>query len=79
MTKKPTRLQIRRAILFTFAAVLGKFDILSAAQSKPPVGRGPGQLTVDLGQWGGIVFTHRGQQVVVSMDEVFMSLRGDTR
>jgi hypothetical protein len=70
----------RRAVLFTFAAVLGKYDILKAAPALtgktrgPFQPRGPGQLTVDLSQWGGIVFRHGGKSVTVSMAEVFDAL-----
>ena len=68
----------RRAVLFTFAAVLGKYDILSAQTPKRTKGPyqplGPGQLTVDLAQWGGIVFKHKGKSVTVSMQEVFDAL-----
>ncbi len=65
---------LRRAVLFTFGAVLGKFDILKAQGNKPPLGRGPGQLTVDLAQWGGIIFKHKGRTVTIGMDEVFAAL-----
>lgn len=72
--KQARRKVLRTAVLFAFGAVLGKFDILKAAPSKPPLGRGPGQLTVDLSQWGGIIFTHKGKSVTVSMKEVFDAL-----
>ncbi len=65
---------LRRAVLFTFGAVLGKFDILKAQGNRSSFGRGPGQLTVDLAQWGGIVFKHGGRSVTVSMAEVFNAL-----
>jgi hypothetical protein len=69
MTKSVTR----RAVLFAFGAALGKLDILTAQPSKQ-MGRGPGQLTVDLGLWGGIVFKHKGKTVIVGMDEIFAAL-----
>ncbi len=65
---------LRRAALFTFGAVLGKFDILKAQGNRPSLSRGPGQLTVDLAQWGGIVFKHGGRSVMVSMKEIFDAL-----
>jgi len=73
---KLDRRGVCRAVLFTFAAVLGKFDILTA-QHKLSSNRGPGQLTVNLGQWGGIVFKHKGQSVTVSMEEVFNALAAE--
>jgi hypothetical protein len=69
MTKAVTR----RAVLFAFGAALGKLDILTAQPAKQ-MGRGPGQLTVDLGLWGGIIFKHKGKTVTVSMDEVMDAL-----
>jgi hypothetical protein len=69
MTKSVTR----RAVLFAFGAALGKLDILTAQPAKQ-MGRGPGQLTVDLGQWGGIIFRHKGKTVTVGMEEVFNAL-----
>ena len=73
MTKSVTR----RAVLFAFGAALGKLDILTAQPAKQ-IGRGPGQLTVDLGQWGGIVFKYRGKTVTIGMDKIFESLTGGT-
>ncbi len=67
------RMVIKRAVLFAFGAALGKLDILTAQPVKQ-MGRGPGQLTVDLGQWGGIVFKYQGKSVTVGMSEVFSAL-----
>lgn len=65
----------RRAVLFTFAAVMGKFNILSAAQRKTPTSStSQAQLSVDLDQWGSIVFRHRGQSVTITIAEVFGAL-----
>ena len=72
MTKAVTR----RAVLFAFGAALGKLDILTAQPAKQ-MGRGPGQLTVDLGQWGGIVFKFEGKTITVGMREVFNALASE--
>lgn len=81
MTKQDRAGLTRRAVIFTFAAVLGKYDILKAAtpaaRTKGPYApRAGGQLTVDLSQWGGIVFKLGSKSVTVSMAEVFDALEG---
>lgn len=75
MTKRPAWLT-RRAVLFTFGAVMGKFNILSAAQraKTPTTGPSHAQLTIDLDQWGSMVFKHRGKSVTIPVSEVFDAL-----
>ena len=66
----------RRAVLFAFGAALGKLDILTAQPAKQ-FGRGPGQLTIDLSQWGGIIFKFGGKTITVGMAEVFNALASE--
>ena len=60
---------IRRSVLTAMAIALGKYDAL---------GQDGGQLTVDLNQWGSVVFQYRGETVAVSMRDVFKSLKTPT-
>ena len=57
---------IRRSVLTAIAIALGKYDAL---------GQDGGQLTVDLNQWGSVRFQYRGETVVVSMRDVFKSIK----
>ena len=72
MTRRAT---IRRAVLVAFGMVMGKFDALKAA-SVPAQGPRQSQaaLTVDLDQWGALVFTHKGKKLTISSAEIFQSL-----
>ena len=73
MTRRAT---IRRAVLVAFGMVMGKFDALKATSVNA---QGPAQskaaLTVDLDQWGALVFSHKGKTLTISSAEIFESLR----
>lgn len=56
---------VRRATLMVFGMSLQQMTVVQAS---------PGQLTVDLDQWGEIVFKHRGKTVRVPVAEVFAAL-----
>lgn len=64
------RESVRRAVLLVFGMALGKMDVLKAAG---------GQLTVDLDQWGVVVFKHRGRTVQVPVAEIFEALQEGRR
>ena len=64
-----TSAHTRRAVLLAFGAALGKLDVLKAATREST-----GLLTVDLSQWGGIQFKHKGRAVVIPVAEVFDAL-----
>ena len=57
---------IRHSVLTSIAMSLGKYDAL---------GQEGGQLTVDLNQWGSVLFQYRGETVVVPMRDVFKALK----
>lgn len=59
------RTAVKHASLLAFGMALGKMDALKAEG---------GELTVDLNQWGTIVFKHRGRTVRVPVSEVFAAL-----
>ncbi len=59
------RSAVRQATLLMFGMALGKMDVLKAAA---------GQLTVDLDQWGSVVFKHRGKTISVPVSEIFEAL-----
>lgn len=59
------RTAVRHATLLTFGMCLGKMDCVKAAG---------GQLTVDLDQWGSVVFKHRGKTISVPVAEIFAAL-----
>lgn len=59
------RQSIRQATLFAIGMALGKMDALKAEG---------GQLTVDLNQWGSVVFKHKGKTVTVPVAEIFAAL-----
>lgn len=61
------RQSIRQAILLAIGMALGKYDSLQAAG---------GMLTVDLNQWGTVVFKLQGKTVVVGVQEIFDALGG---
>lgn len=61
------RQSIRQAALLGFGLALGKLDLLKASG---------GQLTVDLSQWGTVVFKLQGKVVTVKVQEVFDALAG---
>ena len=73
--KMTRRVTIRRAVLIAFGMVMGKFDALKATSVKA---QGPAQskaaLTVDLDQWGALVFSHKGKTLTISSAEIFESL-----
>jgi hypothetical protein len=59
------RSAVRQATLLVFGMCLGKMDVIKAAN---------GQLTVDLDQWGTVVFKHHGKTIAVPVSEIFASL-----
>lgn len=63
------RQAIRQTVLTSFAIALGKYDALA---------QDGGQLTVDLNQWGAVVFQYRGETVRIPMAEVFKALKTPT-
>lgn len=63
MTRRQT---LRQATLFAIGMALGKMDSLKAEG---------GQLTVDLNQWGSVVFKHKGRTVTVPVAEIFDALQ----
>ena len=60
------RQAIRQSVLTSFAIALGKYDALA---------QDGGQLTVDLNQWGSVVFQYRGESVRIPMKDVFKALK----
>jgi hypothetical protein len=56
---------VKMATLLAMGMALGKMDSLKAQG---------GELTVDLNQWGVIVFKHKGKTIRVPVAEVFASL-----
>ena len=66
----------RRAVLLAFGAAMGKFNVLKAsAQSGQSDSRA--LLIVDLGQWRGLQFKHKGKSVIVPVSEVFDALTAE--
>lgn len=59
------RSAVRQATLLVFGMALGKMDVLKASA---------GQLTVDLDQWGCVVFKHHGKTISVPVSEIFDAL-----
>lgn len=59
------RCAIRHGVLLAFGMALGKMDALKASG---------GLLTVDLDQWGTIVFKHKGKTINVAVAEVFKAM-----
>lgn len=59
------RAALKRATMLMFGLALGKMDALKASS---------GQLTVNLDQWGEIVFTHGGKRIAIPVAEVFAAL-----
>jgi hypothetical protein len=69
-TKKPTRRQaLRRATLLMFGMALGKLDVIKASTPERC-----GCLTINLDQWGEIVFTLHGRRISVPVADVFAAL-----
>lgn len=64
----PPKATTRRAVLLAFGAVMGKFNVLRASQDSQAL------LIVDLSQWRGIQFKHKGKSIVVPVAEVFDAL-----
>ena len=59
------RQSLRQAMLFAIGMALGKMDALKAEG---------GQLTVDLNQWGTVVFKHGSKVCRISTAEIFRAL-----
>lgn len=64
------RQAVKRATLLAFGMALGKYDVLDAQG---------GTLTVDLNQWGTIVFTHKQQTIRAPVAEIFASLQESSK
>ena len=71
MTRRAT---IRRAVLVAFGMVMGKFDALKATTVLAGPQQSQAALTVDLDQWGALVFSHKGKKLTISSAEIFASL-----
>ena len=70
MRREPSRRRaIKRAMLLAVGAIMGKFDSVQAKESEA-------LLTVDLSQWRGVRFTHKGKTVIVPVAEVFDAVMG---
>lgn len=59
------RESLRNAVLLGIGMSLGKLDALKASE---------GQLTVDLNQWGSVVFKYGTRTIRVPVKEVFEAL-----
>ena len=71
MTRRQT---IRRAVLVAFGMVMGKFDALKAMTIPAGPRQSQAALTVDLDQWGALIFSHKGKVVTITSAEIFHSL-----
>ena len=71
MTRRAT---IRRAVLVAFGMVMGKFDALKATTIPAGPRQSQAALTVDLDQWGALIFSHKGKVVTITSAEIFDSL-----
>ena len=79
--KRIPRATTRRAVLLAFGAAMGKFNVLRAQKPIPRTTQNPTEdaesralLIVDLGQWRGLQFKHKGKSVIVPVSEVFDAL-----
>lgn len=57
----------RQAVVGVLASLMTFTPRLARAQG--------GHLTIDLGQWRALTVTHRGQQVVLSPDDIMKALK----
>jgi hypothetical protein len=60
---------LKRATMLMFGMALGRMDVLKASTPERC-----GCLTVNLDQWGEIVFTLHGKRISVPVAEVFAAL-----
>ena len=66
---------VRRAVLVAFGMVMGKFDALKATTVSAGPRQSQAALTVDLNQWGALIFSYQGKKLTISSAEIFESLR----